>query len=390
VDIWVLAGQSNMQGYGLLSEATQAADPRVEHLMSDGTWAPAVDPLHRLWESDLPVHREIERAGLVAEDRHLTDAELAQRDRGLGRGGAGLGIAFGSAMADATGRRIVLIPTAHGGTTLEQWSPGFGGLPRDSTHTLYGALLDRIARARARDGAVLRGVLWYQGESDATPARCRDYADRFDAWIRQLRQDLADPTLPVYAVQLGRFVWGTDGGEGTESSWDAIREAQRTLPQRTPHTGVVSAVDLALTDAIHLNSASLARLGRRLAAIATADRSGPDVVRVQTAGVEAHGLWRVRVACVGVTGGWSPGTHLPGFDVCERSGETVRRVRVIEARPAADDASTVELTTTAMAPAELEGLHVSYGRGYDPVCLAMDEADLPLPAFVPQPIEIIG
>ncbi len=47
-DVWLLIGQSNMQGYGLLREATPP-DPRVFNFSSAGTWETAQEPLHRLW-----------------------------------------------------------------------------------------------------------------------------------------------------------------------------------------------------------------------------------------------------------------------------------------------------------------------------------------------------
>ncbi|MCL4218335.1 MAG: hypothetical protein KJ052_15210, partial [Candidatus Hydrogenedentes bacterium] len=37
--------------------------------------------------------------------------------------GAGLGLPFAKAVAEATGRPIGLVPCAHGGTSMTQWSP---------------------------------------------------------------------------------------------------------------------------------------------------------------------------------------------------------------------------------------------------------------------------
>lgn len=174
--------------------------------------------------------------------------------------------------------------------------------------------------------------------------------------------------------------------DNTEQGWDAIREAQRTLPARVPHTSVVSAVDLTIGDSVHLDSPSLVRLGRRLAHVAVTHETGPNVGGVSMAGAEAHGLWRIRVACMGVTAGWTPSTHLPGFRLCDEHGSSVPGLGIIEARPDPADPTSIELTTTAWTPAELSGVHVAYGLGYDPVCIAVDGADLPLPAFAPLPI----
>lgn len=388
VDTWILAGQSNMEGCGLLAEAVDPVDERVEHLTSAGDWAVAAHPLHRLWESYTPVHAQLMRAGIPDETRD--DAELARAARDESPIGAGLGVAFGQAMAELTGRRIGLVPAAHGGTSLEQWSPGHGGAPDDSTATLYGAMLDRARRALGRPGAVLRGLLWYQGESDASPSRSRDYGERLEAWIARVRRDLGEPELPVLVVQLGRFARPLDTGDNTERSWDAVREAQRTLPRRVPATGLATAVDLPLTDSIHVDARGLARLGRRLARLAHTRSTGPDVTRVALHGRDPHGLCTLRVSCSDVTGGWAPAARLPGFVLCEADGRPIARLRVVDARPPADDPTAIEIVTTAVEAHELEGAFLSHGLGYDPVCLAVDGADLALPAFAPQPIALEG
>ena len=60
-DVWVLAGQSNMQGCGWLEGVLQP-DPRVWTFTSAGEWQIAAEPLHRLWESFTHVHQDFMRA----------------------------------------------------------------------------------------------------------------------------------------------------------------------------------------------------------------------------------------------------------------------------------------------------------------------------------------
>jgi sialate O-acetylesterase len=54
-DLWVLAGQSNMQGVGDLIDVTPP-HPQVMMLGMDGKWAQAEEPLHWLVDSPDPVH----------------------------------------------------------------------------------------------------------------------------------------------------------------------------------------------------------------------------------------------------------------------------------------------------------------------------------------------
>jgi sialate O-acetylesterase len=385
LDTWVLAGQSNMEGFAPLSDRSAPPDDRVEVLSSAGEWTDAREPLHRIWQSYTPVHRELYRSALPPGGTPPTDDEVADAMAGDGRIGAGLGPAFASRIADVTGSRVGLIPAAHGGTTLEQWTPGYAGHDRASTSTLYGSLLGRVARARSREGVALRGVLWYQGESDATLRRSVDYGERFARWVAELRHDLALPDLPVFAVQLGRFT-GLEGPELTERSWDRVRESQRTAPQRTPGLAIASAIDLELSDPIHIGATGLDRLGVRLAMLAIEGGAGPDVELVEAAGVNGVGHLVLRVRCRDVRGGWRGLPRIPGFRLCESDGTPVRRVAVVDAAVDPLDPSSILVTTSALAAGELAGVHLSYGQGFDPVCVATDERDLPLPAFAAQPV----
>ena len=197
------------------NEAMRGGCPQEEEDPS-GEWVRAEDPLHRLWESFTAVHTDIMRPNLPPEWKDCTNEELARETASQRIMGVGPGVSFGVAMADALGRPVGLIPAAHGGTTLDQWSQARKG---EGDHSLYGAVLQRIERA----GGNLRGVLWYQGESDGNNGDESTYAERFDEWIAALRADTARADLPVAVVQLGRVV--RPGLQGTELAWETIREA---------------------------------------------------------------------------------------------------------------------------------------------------------------------
>ncbi len=251
LDVWVLAGQSNMQGCGWLDGVLQP-DERVWSFSSAGRWEKAEEPLHRLWESFTPVHQKLMRWGMPDAEAAVTDQERAAEEARTRRTGSGLGIAFGQAMADNLGVPVGLIPAAHGGTSLEQWSPA---LKDTGGHSLYGGMLQRIQRAGGR----LRGILWYQGESDAADIQtARSYADRFDRWIASVRADTGIPDLPVIAVQIGRVIEPANRA-GIWPGWDLVREALATLPVRVPRTAVTSAVDLSMVDMIHIDTSGLIR-----------------------------------------------------------------------------------------------------------------------------------
>ncbi|MCE5276942.1 MAG: sialate O-acetylesterase [Planctomycetaceae bacterium] len=375
IDVWVLAGQSNMQGCGWLDGCEQP-DERVWNFTSAGKWEVAAEPLHRFWESFTPVHYEMIRPWVAPHQKKMTNKQLAEEEDRNRKSGAGLGMSFGKAMADALGRPIGLIACAHGGTSLDQWSPA---LKNKGGHSLYGAMLQRIAKA----GGNLRGILWYQGCSDATSAdQARTYADRFDAWIAAVRKDLKMPRLPVVAVQIGR-VLESPGREGNWHSWDLVREALGTLPRRVPHTAVTTSVDLSMADIIHIDTPGLIRLGKRMARLALKltelpnIAGGPVVKRIEPMVTAVGGRNALRLRFDGVSGGWSVRHNIPGFVVRFPRPELRNPVIVVEA--AAHDDDSISLLLSREPESDVQ---VAYGLGIQPVCTLTDKADMPLCSFL--------
>jgi sialate O-acetylesterase len=384
LDVWVLAGQSNMQGRALLEGALQP-DPRVWSFSSAGRWEIAREPLHRLWESFTPVHQELMRPGMSDAENALSDEEMARRDAAAPNG-AGLGIAFGRAMADALGHPVGLIPAAHGGTTLGQWSESKKSL---GGRSLYGAMLERIRTAGGR----LAGVLWYQGESDGYSVRDGEsYGERFDRWIMAVRSDTGVSDLPVIVIQIGRVLEPRDR-YGIWPGWGLVREALLRLPDRVAHTAVTTAVDLPLDDTIHVSTSALIRLGGRCArlALALAGRpgytAGPRVERIERCAVPGAGPARtgLRVHCSGVTGGWSRTDNIPGFELRTASPDNAEPLLVVNAR--ADGAAPPDSILVVLNREPEPGARLGYGLGIDPWCDLVDTADMPLCSFLPRAIE---
>jgi sialate O-acetylesterase len=385
--MWVLAGQSNMQGCGWLAGALQP-DQRVWSFNSAGKWQTAEEPLHRLWESFTPVHQDFMRPWLLEADKELTDAELARREDETRVGGAGLGIAFGRAMADATGRPIGLLPAAHGGTSLDQWSPKLKHL---GGRSLYGAMLQRIERSGALASGRLRGILWYQGESDATTVDlARAYAERFDAWVAAVRADTGIADLPVIAVQIGRVIEPPDRS-GVWPGWDLVREALADLPHRVAHTAVTSSIDLPLVDLIHVDTPGLIRLGGRLARLALRLTQQPDlepgprVEHIAWAKTPAGARNAIRVRFGGLTGGWAARDNIRGFDA--RAPEPAYRAPLFVVNAWVDDAQGGGTDVIVLLNRPEDGVRLGYGLGVNPACDLVDEADMPLCAFLPRRID---
>ena len=211
-DLWVLAGQSNMQGVGELIDVTPP-HPRVKMLGMDGKWTQAEEPLHWLVDSPDPVHSLDPK----------TRAERSAKEHKTRKKGAGLGLPFAVAMVEATGVPVGLVVCAHGGTSMGQWSPA---KKDEGGNSLYGSMLRQFQLA----GGKVKGVLWYQGESDAmtSPETAKAYPKVFSDFIAAVRADFGQPELPFYFAQLCRFVTADPKG------WNAVQDAQRMLVGARP------------------------------------------------------------------------------------------------------------------------------------------------------------
>jgi hypothetical protein len=156
-------------------------------------------------------------------------------------------------MVRRTGVPIGLVPCAHGGTSMDQWSPA---LKDQGGASLYGGMVRRFQAVGGR----VTGVLWYQGESDANPKAAPLFEQKFVDLIKAIRADFNQPDLPFYYVQIGRYVNATNLDE-----WHAVQDAQRRVESMLPNIAMTHCADCELDDGIHVGTDSQPLLGRRLA-----------------------------------------------------------------------------------------------------------------------------
>jgi sialate O-acetylesterase len=113
---------------------------------------------------------------------------------------------------------------------------------------------------RGLEPYTLRGVIWYQGESNAE--RAYQYRTLFPALIASWRQDWQQPNLPFYFVQIAPHK-----GQNPE-----IREAQLLSWQTVPHSGMVVTTDVG--DSLDIHPRDKQTVGHRLALWALAKTYG--------------------------------------------------------------------------------------------------------------------
>lgn len=108
----------------------------------------------------------------------------------------------------------------------------------------------------------MKGVIWYQGESNA--GRAYQYRTAFPLMITDWRKRWNQGDFPFYFVQLASFK-AQDGDSRTGSTWAELREAQ-TLTLALPNTGMAVTTDIGDHDDIHPRNKQ--DVGKRLASIA--------------------------------------------------------------------------------------------------------------------------
>jgi len=108
----------------------------------------------------------------------------------------------------------------------------------------------------------IKGVIWYQGESNAD--RAFQYRKSFPLLINDWRQQWGLGDFPFYFVQLSSYdPTGNKNNKG--SKWAELREAQ-TLTLSLPNTGMAITTDIGNSNDIHPRNKQ--DVGKRLAAIA--------------------------------------------------------------------------------------------------------------------------
>lgn len=95
-------------------------------------------------------------------------------------------------------------------------------------------------------GYGMKGVIWYQGESNA--GRAWEYAQLFPFMIEQWRAEWGQGDFPFYWVQLADYMGETD--VPGESAWAELRESQ-TKAMSLPNTGEAVIIDLGEGNDIH-------------------------------------------------------------------------------------------------------------------------------------------
>jgi len=207
----------------------------------------------------------------------------------------------------------------------------------------------------------IRGVIWYQGESNASEAHAYKYRRLFGAMIEDWRNRWGEGDFPFLFVQLANYK--------TNGWWPVLRESQ-TETLRLANTGMAVIVDIGESKDIHPKNKQ--DVGLRLALAARAltyhqpiEYSGP---MVQSAAPEGAAMRVYFTHADGMQG--AGGSAVKGFEIAGPDG------KYVEADAHIEGATVLVSSAQVSAPAA-----VRYAWADDPACNLVNQAGLPASPF---------
>ena len=119
------------------------------------------------------------------------------------------------------------------------WPPPLGWMVTAEPACLYNAMISPLTHFP------IKGVIWYQGESNAD--RAYQYRKLFPAMIKDWRNAWGEGDFPFLFVQLANFAVPV---QPDQNCWAELREAQ-DMALALPNTGEAVTIDIGEADSIH-------------------------------------------------------------------------------------------------------------------------------------------
>lgn len=159
----------------------------------------------------------------------------------------------------------------------------------------------------------IKGVIWYQGESNAQEIESvNEYGELFALMVNDYRNKWALPKLPFYFAQLSSIDTINYKGQ----LWHYFREEQRKLVQTIKYTGMAVTSDIGFRNNVHPTNKKL--VGERLALLALDKTYARNIISSGPVPIEANYInneiiVKFKYAKEGLLG--SDGSTIKGFSV---------------------------------------------------------------------------
>lgn len=222
--IFMLAGQSNMEGRGEVMPQDTLVNRHILTINQDNLWIYAKEPIH----FNLPELTGLGSARSFAENL----LNYLPEDISIG-----------------------LIPCAVGGTSIEQWL--YDSIAYDIE--LLSNFSNRLNKAKKY--GTIKGILWHHGEHNARPDRIDGYSYKLEQLIMKFRSIAENDSLPIIAGELGSF----SPSSSIQAYYDSINSMINRFADLEKNVSVVETPDLTSNDDIHFDSKSQRELGKRFA-----------------------------------------------------------------------------------------------------------------------------
>ena len=240
-DVYLLAGQSNMDGRGKASDLT----PTQSGPFTDVTiYYRNKKQSSEGWKPLTP--------GFSVPPKYKGELPSPTFGPELG---------FAREMVNANqGQKIALIKGSRGGTSLRvDWNPGEPGKPETQGECFrsFCQTIRMATDALTKQGHrfQIRGLLWHQGEADKNLPSAK-YEQRFHELISRIEKEVGVEDLPVVV-----------GEVFNNGKRDKVRAALQAIGKSGPSFGLVSSDGTTTSDeGTHFDSASQILLGQRYAA----------------------------------------------------------------------------------------------------------------------------
>jgi sialate O-acetylesterase len=265
-DVWLCAGQSNMSikvkdsdGFAEALAAPMDSNTRYFSAKDKGSKLPQPDYWEGGWKLDEPSLRNNFSA---------------------------LPYYFAKQLQQHLQVPIGVVNASMGSSRIETWMPGscfdaiFLKNVLDTAHCDEPAIAKQLPTCLFNSMIApsakfpVKGIIWWQGESNTEPKDASKYMERFDCLIQNWREARGDSLLPFLFVQLANI--SPKLPHQADTNWPGVREAQLLVSQQVNRTAMVISFDISHPSDVHPGNKK--GIAERLALAARSLAYGENVV----------------------------------------------------------------------------------------------------------------